>query len=102
MGKIGTLINTPPRQKRDNTFAFTNYEKAMKLNYYFASISTVDGANSEVSKFENLCTVLFTEIIITESEVVDILKILKLNKATGPEDIRYCRKISRETRLYLC
>ena len=33
------------------------------------------------------CNVDFTQIRFTESEVVDVLKILKLNKATGPDGI---------------
>ena len=33
------------------------------------------------------CNVDFTQIRITESEVVDVLKLLKLNEATGPDGI---------------
>ena len=85
MGKTGTSINIPPLLKRDNTF--TDYEKAEELNTYFLSISNIDDANIEIPNFENRCNVDFTQIRIAESEVVDILKILKLNKATGPDGI---------------
>ena len=42
MGKTGTSINIPPLHKQDNTLAFSDFEKAQKLNSYFASISTID------------------------------------------------------------
>ena len=71
-----TSINIPPLQKRDNTFAFTVYEKAEELNSYFASISTIDDVITEILTFKNRYYVDFTQIIITETEVIDILKIL--------------------------
>ena len=83
----GTSINILPLQKRNNTFAFTVYKKAEELKSYFASISTIDDVISETPTFKNRCNVDFTQIIITETEVIDILKILKLNKATGPDCI---------------
>ena len=71
----------------DNTLAFSDFEKAQELNSYFASISTINDANIDLPYIEKCCNVDFTQIRITESEVVDILKILKLNKATGPDGI---------------
>ena len=37
--------------------------------------------------FKKRCNVDFTQIRITESKEVDVLKILKLNKVTGPDGI---------------
>ena len=48
MGKNGTSINILPLQKRDDSFAFIDYEKAEELNSYFASISTIDDVNTEI------------------------------------------------------
>ena len=87
MGKTATSINIPPLHKQDNTLAFSDFEKAQELNSYFASISTIDDTNTDLPYFENCCNVDFTQIRITESEVVDVLKLLKLNKATGPDGI---------------
>ena len=86
-GKTGTSINIPPLHKQDNTLAFSDFEKAQDLNSYFASISTIDDTNTDLPYFEKRCNVVFTQMRITESEVVDVLKILKLNKATGPDGI---------------
>ena len=83
--KTGTSINIQPLHKQDNTLAFSDFEKAQELNFYFASISTIDDTNTDLPYFEKRCNVDFTQIRISESEVVDVLKILKLNKATGPD-----------------
>ena len=62
---------------------------------YFSSISSIDDVITEIPTFENRCNVDFTQIIITETEVIDILKILKLNKAQGPDGIsnRKCNTV---------
>ena len=52
------------------------------------SIATIDDTNIELPPFRNRSDVDFTNIQVTESEIIDILKILKLNKATGPDGIR--------------
>ena len=87
MGKTGTSINIPPLHKQDDTVTFSDFEKAKELNSNFASISTIDDTNTDLPDFEKRCNVDFTQIRITESEVVNVLKILKLNKATGPDKI---------------
>ena len=87
MGTTGTSIRIPPLQKQDNTLAFSDFEKAKEPNSYLASFSAIDDAIIYLPYFEKRCNVDFTQIRITESEVVDILKILKLNKATGPDGI---------------
>lgn len=87
MGKTGTSIIIPPLQKPDNTFAFTDEEKAEELNCYFASISSIDDSNNDLPHFDNRSDTELTQLRIAESEVVDVLKALKLNKATGPDSI---------------
>ena len=86
-GKKGTSVVIPPLQKQDHTFAFTDLEKADELNTYFASISTVDDTNIELPNFNTRSDIDFTNIQVRESEVINILKILKVNKATGPDGI---------------
>ena len=87
MGKTGISINIPTLHKQDNTLAFSDSEKAQELNSCFASISTIDDTNIELPYFEKRCNVDFAQIRIAESEVFDVFKILKLNKATGPDGI---------------
>ena len=50
-------------------------QKAQEINSYFAPISTIDDTNTDLPYFEKPCNVDFTQIRITESEVVDVLKI---------------------------
>ena len=87
MGKKGTSVIIPPLRKHDGSNGFTDYEKAEELNSYFTSISTKDDANIELLPSRNRSDVEFTNTKVTESEIIDILKILKLNKATGPDGI---------------
>ena len=87
MGKKGTSVIIPPLQNNDGSYRFTDFEKAEELNSYFASISTINETTFELPPFENRCDVDFRYIQITESKVIDVLKILKLNKATGPDGI---------------
>ena len=61
----------------------------LSLKTYFASISTIDDTNTDLPYFEKRCNVDFTQIRITESEVIDVFKILKLNKATSPDGISH-------------
>ena len=59
MGKKGTSVIIPPLQKQDHTYAFTDYEKAEELNTYFASISTMDDARTELPFFASRCDTNF-------------------------------------------
>ena len=69
MGKTGTSINIPPLHKQDKSLAFSDFKKAQELNSYFASISTIDDTNTNLPY---RCNVDFTQIGITEFEVVDV------------------------------
>ena len=84
MGKKGTSVIIPPLQNNDGSYRFTDFEKAEELNSYFATI-TINETTFELPPFETRCD--FRYIQITESDVIDVLKILKLNKATGPDGI---------------
>ena len=60
----------------------------------------MDVTNNELPVFRNVrtCSDLeFTYIQITELEVTDILKILKINKATGPDGINTCNRMLKST-----
>ena len=62
-------------------------KRLRKLNSYFASISTVNDTNTDLPFFRNRSDVEFSQVEILDSEVTDVLKILKTNKATGPDGI---------------
>ena len=87
MGKKGTTAIIRPIQKFDNTFTHTDSEKAAELNSYFATLSTVDDTNNDLPIFRNRSDVEFTHNQSTETEVTDILKMLKINEATGSDGI---------------
>ena len=89
MGKNQSSYKIPPLCNADNTYSFSDHEKATTLNDYFCSISTIDDANIELPVFENRTDILLSHIIITHSEVADILNTLKVNKATGPDGISH-------------
>ena len=50
MGEKGTKVIIPLIQENDNTFAYTDSEKAGKLNFYFASIRII-GLQSQTRFF---------------------------------------------------
>ena len=67
----------------ESSFFITDQEKAECLNDYFASVSSV---NYEfIRKTENT----LSQIIITESEIEEIIRTLNSNKASGPDSISH-------------
>lgn len=87
MGKKGTSVIIPPLEKQDNTYAFTDEDKANELNDFFSSVSTINDTNIELPYFDKRSRSEITAFRINQSEVQDTLKILKINKATGPDGI---------------
>ena len=73
----------------DDKFAYTDLEIANAINGYFCSISTIDDTYIRHSAFQKRTTSTFSHITILESEVVDILRTLKINKAVGPDGISH-------------
>ena len=68
---------------------FTNEEKAECLNSYFASISTIDEHAPVLPPMPIKTRNTLTSISITESEIEDIIFALKVNKASGPDNISH-------------
>ena len=81
----------PPLTKRlesgDNVYYTTDKEKADCLNIYFTSVSHVDDSEAFLPPFVEKTNQYLDNIIIMEIEVKDILHILNVNKASGPEMI---------------
>ena len=69
----------------DITYLVTTQDKADQLNEYFTSISTVDDKNVELPPFVSKTDKSILNVRIELSEIVDILTILNVNKASGPD-----------------
>ena len=89
MGKKSKSGTIPPLNKGNNSYAYINSDKANVLNDFFSSVSTIDDNEVPLPHFENRTQPFFSEININNSEVIDILKTLKVNKATGPDGISH-------------
>ena len=63
-------------------------EKCELLNQYFSFISSLEDANVPLPDIEHKTNNFLRDIVITTDEIVDIIKILNPNKASGPDIIR--------------
>ena len=59
------------------------------LNNYFTSISCVDETNVNLPEFLVKCPNSLTDITIEESDVIDIISVLNIGKAVGPDRISH-------------
>ena len=64
-------------------FSYTG--KIYALNDYFSSIANVDDKDTNLQSYFSS----FDEIVIQENEIVDVISILPVNKAVGPDCISY-------------
>ena len=72
------------------------------LNNYFTSISSLDDNNKELPIMQPRCTVNFPNLVIQEQEVFDIISVIPVNKAVGPDCISHkMLKSCKETISYL-
>ena len=84
-------------------FGFVDSEKAEILNKYFVSISTVDDSNTNLPNFNQKCQNLLSNIECSPEEIESLIKILNVNKATGPDIIsnKMLKPVSKEISLPL-
>lgn len=66
-------------------FVYSDIGKIESLNTYFSSISSVDNKNAALPNMYSLCRETLCNIYINEQEVLDIISILPVNKAIGPD-----------------
>ena len=59
------------------------------MNTYFPSISTIDDTNVTLPNMHSLCNNNLSNIFIEEQEITDIITILPVNKAIGPDCISH-------------
>ena len=94
-------------------------KKSEVLNNFFCTVSTIDNVNVNLPNFElGTNNNTLSNINILQSEVIDILNLLRINKAIGPDGdsyrmLKYTRKtivvpltklfnLSREQNIYPC
>jgi hypothetical protein len=86
--------NIPPLQNiiQDEGLEEVVYEddeKCELLNKYFSFISSLEDANIPLPDIEHKTNNFLRDIVITTYEIVDIIKILNPNKASGPDIISH-------------
>ena len=89
MGKSCCSTKIPLLRTDNNEYAYTNEEKSEVLNNFFCTVSTIDDANVNLPNFELRTNNTLSNINILQSEVIDILNLLKVNKAIGPDGISH-------------
>jgi len=65
-----------------------NESKAQLLNDYFCSISSINDTNKQVSDVADRTDQVFDSLEVASDEIYDVIKILKLGKASGADSIR--------------
>lgn len=93
--KSGTSSSIPPLIDNANgSIVNDDLDKANLLNTYFSSISTLNDSNTEVPAFDSRTDSVFDSLVISQNDVVDVLKNLKIGKASG------CDRISHQMLKY--
>jgi len=90
----------PPLHNPDNSYSFTDLEKADSLNDYFVSISSVDDLNVILPTFNLKTRSELINISVTETEITDVIDNLDSNKASGPDEISH--KMLKATSSSVC
>ena len=67
--------------------AYSDFDKIEELITYFSSISFIDDSNETLSNmyYMYMCYDTLCNITIDEQEVLDIISVLPVNKAIGPD-----------------
>ena len=80
--------NLPPLFT-EHDIAFSDEEKCDLLNHHFCHISSLPDQNKNLPDFESRTATSFSNLVIDRSEIVDVLEILDIKKASGPDDISH-------------
>ena len=88
----------------DNQWHFNDQDKANCLNDYFASIPTVNDAETQLPPFTKLTDNSLSQIICTELEIENIIEVLNPNKASGDDGISHkmLKNVSKTVSKPLC
>ena len=88
--KVRTEI--PPLQVKDNGnvhITYSDFDKVEALNSYFASISSLFDNEPTLPDFSLFCNNVLENIEIVEQDIIDIISVLPINKAIGPDSISH-------------
>ena len=91
--KNNTTNVIPPLLKHDrlgnSEVIFEDMEKATVLNEYFTEITNLNDTDVNLPYFDERTTDVFPAIEISRTEVLETIRTLQLNKATGPDGISH-------------
>lgn len=59
------------------------------MNTYFSSISNIDDSNATLPTFERKSEAKLENIEMFETEILDVINNLNVNKASGPDGISH-------------
>ena len=83
-------ISIPPLiDQQSGNIAISDKEKATLLNDYFVDISTLDDTNDDTPPCPSRTHNSIESINVNETEIVDIIKTLNTNKASGLDEISH-------------
>ena len=86
----GTMTAIPPLvDSNTSNIAIEDADKANLLNNYFASISTIIDSDDDLPEFNTRTDSEITGFEPTQVEIIDIIKSLKINKASGLDTISH-------------
>ena len=85
LGKGGD--SSYPPLEHNNKFITDNGEKAKLFNEFFISHSNIETKHASLPEFRYLTDHRLNEIIVSEDEVLDLIKAIDVNKATGHDGI---------------
>lgn len=69
--------------------SYSDIDQVKPLNNYFTSISSTHDNEPTIPQFLLICNKSFDKIVITEQDVIDIISILPVSKAIGPNNISH-------------
>ena len=69
--------------------SYSDFDKVEALNNYFVSISPLVDNEPALPKFSLFCNTILDRIEIVEQDIIDIISVLPVNKAIGPDSISH-------------
>jgi hypothetical protein len=80
------LSSYPPLNVDDDVVTESKV-KAAKFNEHFSSFSTLDTSNVQIPAAESTATSFLNDIVVTEQEVLDLIKNIVVSKSAGADGV---------------
>jgi len=87
LGKAGDDSIPPVKDPNSNSYFTTSKTKADAFNSYFLSHTKLNSSGSDLGQVVDSHNLVLNFVNVSENEVLDQIKALALNKATGPDNI---------------